>query len=58
MKKSIWGRLGPYSGGFWKGFWKVLEPLGASWAVLGAVFFMLVFGMVFKSALGGIRPGF
>ena len=29
-----------------------------SWAVLGALLFMLVFGVVFKSALGGIWDGF
>ena len=30
-----------------------LEPLGASWAVIWAHLFMLIFGTVFKSALGG-----
>ena len=37
---------------------KGLYALGASWAVLEAFFFILVFGVVFKSALGGIWLGF
>ena len=35
-----------------------MEALGVSWVVLGTLFFMLVFGMVFKSALGAVWPGF
>ena len=35
-----------------------MEALGASWVVLEALFFMLVFGVVFNSALGGVWPGF
>ena len=35
-----------------------MEPLGASWAVLEPLFSMLAFGVVFKSALGGIWVGF
>ena len=45
-------------GCIWDGFGKDLEALGASWAVLVSLFFMLVFGVVFKSALGGVWPGF
>ena len=41
-------------GGFWEGF----PASWASWAVLALLFFMLVFGVVFKSALGGIRAAF
>ena len=52
-------------GEFWGGFGRVLEPLGASCAVLGAVFFMLVLewsskvlleasGLDFKSILKGL----
>jgi len=40
-------------GGFGGGFGRGLEALGASWLVLEALIFMLVFGVVFKSALGG-----
>ena len=35
-----------------------MEALGTSWVVLKGLFFMLVFGVVFKSALGGIRAAF
>ena len=35
-----------------------MEALGASWVVLEALFFMLVFGVVFKSALGAVWLGF
>ena len=42
----------------WDGFGRDLEALGASWAVLVPLFFMLVFGVVFKSALGGLWAGF
>ena len=45
-------------GSIWDGFGRDLEALGASWAVLVPLFFMLVFGVVFKSALGGIRAAF
>ena len=45
-------------GGFGGGFGRDLEPLGASWAVLEPLFSMLAFGVVFKSALGGIWAGF
>ena len=45
-------------GGFGEGFGRDLEPLGASWAALGILFFILVFGGVFKSALGGVWAGF
>ena len=37
---------------------RVWKLLGLSWVVLEALFFMLVFGMVFKSALGGVWLGF
>ena len=43
---------------FGTGFGRILEALGASWAVLRALFFMLVFGVVFKSALGAVWLGF
>ena len=45
-------------GFIWDGFGRDLEALGAFWAVFVPLFFMLVFGVVFKSALGGIRAGF
>ena len=45
-------------GSIWDGFGRDLEALGASWAVLAPLFFMLVFGVVFKSALGAVWPGF
>ena len=45
-------------GGFGGGFGKGLEALGAFWVVLEALFFMLVFGVVFKSALGAVWLGF
>ena len=45
-------------GSIWDGFRRALEDLGASWAVLVPLFFMLVFGVVFSSALGSIRAGF
>ena len=45
-------------GGFGGGFGEGLEALGAFWVVLEALFFMLVFGVVFKSALGAVWPGF
>ena len=35
-----------------------MEPLGASWVVLGFPFFTLVFGVVVKSALGAVSLGF
>ena len=35
-----------------------MEALGAFWFVLEALFFMLVFGVVFKSALGAVWLGF
>ena len=49
----IWDRLGLYLGGFGRGLGRDLEPLGASWVVFGALFSMLVFGMVVKGAFGG-----
>ena len=45
-------------GGFGDGFGRHLEALGASWVVLGGHFLTLVFGMVFKSALGGLWARF
>ena len=44
-------------GGFGGGFGRDLEALGSSWVVFGALFLMLVFGVVFKRALGGILAG-
>ena len=43
-----------FGGSFGKGLW----ALGASWVVLEALFFILVFGVVFKSALGAVWLGF
>ena len=57
MKNWICEGLGLYFGGVGRGLGRVLEPLGVSWAVLGLFFCMLVFGVVFKSALGGIWGG-
>ena len=45
-------------GSIWEGFGRDFGPLGPSWAVLERLFSMLAFGVVFKSALGGIRAGF
>ena len=45
-------------GGFGEGFGRDLKALEASWVVLRAHFFVLVFGMVFKGALGGFRARF
>ena len=45
-------------GGGWESCGKDLEALGTLWAVLRGLFFMLVFGVVFKSALGGLWAGF
>ena len=53
----VWESLGRF-GEVWEGLGKDLKPLGASWAVLGPLFCMLVFGMVFESALGGIWARF
>ena len=58
VKNVIWDRLGLHLGGFGRGLGRDLEPLGASWVVFGALFSMLVFGMVVKSALGGHWVGF
>ena len=46
---SILGRFG----GVWERFGRGLELLSASWATFERHFLVLVFGMVFKSALGG-----
>ena len=42
LQKKIWGGLGFHLGGPGAGFGRGLEPLGASWAVFQALFFMLV----------------
>ena len=57
FKNQIWERLGLHLGGFGGGFGRDLEALGVSWVVFGALFLMLVFGVVFKHALGGILAG-
>ena len=44
-------------GRFGRGFGRDLGSLGASWAVLGVHFLMLVFGVVCKSAPGGFLAG-
>ena len=54
----IWESLGLHLGGFGRGFGRDLEALGASWVVFAGLFFMLVFGMVFKSGLGGFWARF
>ena len=58
LKNLIWKGLGLHLGRFGEGFGRGLAALGASWALLEAHFFVLVFGMVFKSALGAVWPGF
>ena len=45
-------------GTVWGGFWEGLEALGSSWVVFWPSFFVLVFGMVFKRALGGLWARF
>ena len=40
-------------GGFWERFVRGLKLPSASWATFERHFLVLVFGMVFKSALGG-----
>ena len=45
-------------GSVWDRLWEDFGALGASWAVLSAFFFMLVFGAVSKSALEYIWVGF
>ena len=57
-KNLIWERLGLHLGGVGGDFARDLEPLGASWAILGALFFVLVSRVVFKSALGGFWVAF
>ena len=57
LTNLIWGRLGLHLGGFGGGFGKGLEALGAFWVVLEALFFMLVFRVVFISALGAVWLG-
>ena len=58
LKNLIWGRLGLHLAGFGGGFGKGLEALGAFGVVLETLFFMLVCGVVFKSALGAVWLGF
>ena len=57
LKNQIWERLGLHLGGFGGGFGRDLEALGASWVVFGALFLMLVLGVVFQHALGDILAG-
>ena len=47
-----------FSKGFWSSFGRDLEALKDSWAVSRGLRFMLVFGVVFKNALGGIWAGY
>ena len=58
QKRAQKSDLGASWAPFGTGFGRILEALGASWAVLRALFFMLVFGVVSKSALEGIWVGF
>ena len=44
--------------GFWERFGRGLDLLSASWATFERHFLVLVFGMVFKSALGGFWARF
>ena len=55
---GFWKGLGRVLARFGKGFGGVLEALGSSWAVLWPRFFVLVLGMVFKRALGGLWARF
>ena len=57
LKSDLGTSWGPF-GRFGKSFGKGLEALGVSWVVSGTLFFMLVFGMVLKSALGAVWLGF
>ena len=52
LKNWIWECLGLHLGGFGQAFKRDLEALGETWAVSKGLLFMLVFGVVFKSALG------
>ena len=58
VENLTWERLGVHLGGFGGGLGTDLEPLGASWVVSGALFFVLVSGVVFKSVLGGFWTRF
>ena len=58
QKRAQKSDLGASWAPFGTGFGRVLQAPGASWAVLRALFFMLVFGVVSKSALEGIWDGF
>ena len=58
FKNSIWERFGVHLGRFGRGLGTDLESLGASWVVSGALFFVLVSRVVFKSALGGFWTRF
>ena len=62
MRKSLKRALGRVWSSFWKGFGegfgKGLEALAASRVDFWHRFFLLVLGMDFKSALGGVRAGF
>ena len=40
-------------GGFWEGFGRGLEALGASWVTFWDPFLVLLFAMLSKRALGG-----
>ena len=53
----IWECLGLHFEKFEYSFGRE-ESWEASWAVLGALVFMLVFGVLFKSAIGGIWARF
>ena len=58
FKKCIWDGLGLHLGRFGGGLGRNLGSLGASWAVLGNLFVMLVIGVVFESVFEGIWTGF
>ena len=58
LYKSDLGASGASFGRVWGRFGERLGALGASWVVLEAFFFMLLFGVVFKSARGAVWLGF
>ena len=57
QKFNLGGSGAPF-GRVWGRSWEGFGGSGVSWVVLGALFFMLVFRMVFKSGLGGLWVAF
>ena len=56
--KADMGGSGAPFGRDWGRFWEGFGGSGGLLVVLGALFFMLVFRMVFKSGLGGLWVAF